>query len=90
MGFEDPYRVLALAVIAQAVKDVRYHIRWPNRAQKERGAFPTAHMDAVDALGFLHSPRGEQLVSACDFPGPSWRALLQELDIAMRVGNKED
>jgi len=85
VGYENPWRGLALAVIAQAVKDVRYVIQWPNRADKERGAFPTAHADAVDALGFLHSPRGKQFIEICEMPGMSWKKLLSELDAMMAV-----
>jgi hypothetical protein len=65
-GYENPWRGLALAVIAQAVQDAR--LATPHDGRR------------VQALHFLHSRWAEELALACDLPEESWRALLMELD----------
>jgi len=70
-GYDNPWRGLALAIIAQAVQDVRLNSdTYPGRAMR--------------ALHFLRSPWADELALACDLQGPSWRALLRELEECVR------
>jgi len=90
-GYADPWRALALAVIGQAVRDIRYLGEHPESARRRRmkDVERTVLKDAQEALAFLHSAWGGELVMACEFPGQSWKTVLRELDGAMAPWAKE-
>ena len=91
MNFANPWRALALAVIGQAVRDIRYLGEHPESAHRKRmrNVGMTVLQDAENALAFLHSAWGGEVVMAREFPGQSWRAVLREMDGAMAPWVKE-